>query len=91
MSKQLPTSGFKWMTDNEIDDWKHLSYFHEVDLEYPEDLHSLHNDYPLATERIRIKNVEKRISNLSNKTNYLVHYENLNLYESLGLKISKIR
>ena len=25
MSKQLPTSGFKWMTDNELDDWKHLS------------------------------------------------------------------
>ena len=25
MSKQLPTSGFKWMTDDELDDWKHLS------------------------------------------------------------------
>ena len=25
MSKQLPTSGFKWMTDNELDAWKHLS------------------------------------------------------------------
>ena len=37
MSKQLPTSGFKWMTDNELDDWKHLSCFLEVDLEYPEE------------------------------------------------------
>ena len=27
MSKQLPTSGFKWMADNELDDWKHLSFF----------------------------------------------------------------
>ena len=27
ISKQLPTSGFKWMTDNELDDWKHLSCF----------------------------------------------------------------
>ena len=35
MSKQLPTSGFKWMTDNELDDWKHLSCFLEVDLKYP--------------------------------------------------------
>ena len=25
MSKQLPTSGFEWMTDDELDDWKHLS------------------------------------------------------------------
>ena len=78
------------MTDNELDDWKHLNCFHEVDLEHPEDLHSLHDDYPLAPERIRIKNVEKRISDLNNKTNYVVHYENLKSYESLCLKITKI-
>ena len=46
MSKQLPTSGFKWMTDDELDDWKHLSCILEVDLDYPEQLHNLHNDYP---------------------------------------------
>ena len=27
MSKQLPTSGFQWMTYNELEDWKHLSCF----------------------------------------------------------------
>ena len=52
--KKLPTSGFEWMTDDELDDWKHLSCFLEVDLEYPEQLHDLHNDYPLAPERIKI-------------------------------------
>ena len=26
MSKQLPTYGFKWITDNELYDWKHLSF-----------------------------------------------------------------
>ena len=46
MSKQLPTSGFEWITDDELDDCKHMSCFLEVDLEYPEDLHDLHNDYP---------------------------------------------
>ena len=35
-------------------------------------------------------NVEKLIPNLNNKTNYVVHYENLKLYENLGLKIAKI-
>ena len=90
MSKQLPTSGFKWMTDNELDDWKHLSCFLEVDSEYPDDIRDLHNDYPLAPERIKIRNVEKLIPNLNNKTNYVVHYENLKLYESLCLKITKI-
>ena len=90
MSKQLPTSGFEWMTDDELDDWKHLSCFLEVDLEYPEDLHNLHNDYPLAPERVKIENVEKLIPNLNNKTNYVVHYEKCTFYRSLGLKITKI-
>ena len=72
-----------------LEDWKHLSCFLEIDLEYPEDLHELHNDYPLAPERIKIGNVEKLIPNLNNKTNYVVHYENLKLYESLGLKLQR--
>ena len=54
MSKQLPTTGFEWITEEELDDWKHVSCFLEVDLKYPEDLHNLHNDYPLAPERIKI-------------------------------------
>ena len=76
MSKQYPTSGFKWMTDNELDDWKRLSYFLAVDFDYPEDLYNLHNDYPLAPERVKIENVAILIPNLNNKTNYVVHYEN---------------
>ena len=70
------------MTDDELDDWKHLSCILEIDLEYPEHLHNLHNDYPLAPERVKIGNVEKLIPNLINKTNYVVHFENLKLYES---------
>ena len=58
MSKKLSTSGFKLMSDNELDDWKHLSYFPEVDLAYPEQLHDHHNDYALVPERIKMGNVE---------------------------------
>ena len=76
MSKQLPTSGFEWITDAELDEWKHLSCIIEVDLEYSEDLYNLHNDYPLAPERVKIGNVVKLIPNLNNKTNYVVNYEN---------------
>ena len=74
------------MTDDEHD----LSCFLEVDLEYPDHLHDLHNDYLLAPERVKIGDVEKLIPNLNNETNYVVHYENFKLYESLSLKITKI-
>ena len=50
----------------------------------------LHNEYPLAPERLMVNNVEKLIPNLNDKTKYVLHYENLKLYESLGLKITKI-
>ena len=78
------------MTKAEPDDWKHLSRILAVDLEYPEHLHNIHNDYPLALERVRIWNVEKLSPNLNNKTNYVVNNEHLQLYETLGLKITKI-
>ena len=57
------------------------------DLEYPEQLNNLYNDYPLAPERVKIGNVEKLIPNLNTKTNYVVHYENLELYDSLDTKL----
>ena len=44
----------------------------------------------LLRNALNIRNVDKLIPNLNNKTNYVVHYENVKLYESLGLKITKI-
>ena len=90
MSKPLPTKGFKWMTKEELQDWKNHSCILEVDLEYPKELHDLHNEYPLAPERLTVNKVEKLIPNLNNKTSYVLHYENLKLYESLGTKVIKI-
>ena len=74
------------MTDDELDDWKHLSCILEVDLYYPKDLHNLHNDYPLAPEGIKIGNVETLIPNLNNKTNYVVHYKNLKIIQKPRFK-----
>ena len=61
-----------------------------MDLEYPRGLHDLHNDYPLAPERLKINNVEKLIPNLWDKEKYIVHHENLKLHLELGLKVKKI-
>jgi len=90
MSKTLPTHGFKWMDEAELKHWKSFSCILEVDLEYPESLHDPHNDYPLAPERVTVNKVDKLIPNLRDKNKYVVQYENLKLYERLGLKITKI-
>ena len=82
-----------------------IGYFLEVDLEYPDELHELQNDFSLAPEKltvssdmlskcckkigdkykIKVGDVKKLIPNLGNKTNYVLHYRNLQLYLSLGM------
>ena len=39
---------------------------------------------------IKVGDVKKSITNLGNKTNYVIHYSNLQLYLSLGMKLTKI-
>ena len=90
MSQPLPTHGFEWMNEEEQKNWRNHSCILEVDLEYPKELHDLHNDYPLAPERLKIEGVEKLIPNLCDKKNYVVHHKTLKQYESLGLKITNI-
>ena len=89
MMKPLPVGDFKWMNEKELGHWEDFPCILEVDLEYPRGLHDLHNDYPLAPERLKI-NVEKLIPNLWDKEKYIVHHENLKLYLELGLKVKKI-
>ena len=88
MTKPLPTHGFEWMNESDLENWKSMPCILEVDLDYH--LHDEHNDYPLAPERMIINKVEKLVLNLGNKKNYVIHYENLKQYERLGLRITKI-
>ena len=39
---------------------------------------------------IKVGDVRKSIPNLCKETNYVVHYRNLQLYLSLGMKLTKI-
>ena len=39
---------------------------------------------------IKIGRVNKLVSNLGNKRKYVAHYKNLQLYVSLGMKLSKV-
>ena len=61
MSQYLPTGGFKWFNPEDfllLDDYTDDSdkgLILEVDLEYPDELHDLHNDYPLAPEKVKVE------------------------------------
>ena len=86
MSQYLPTGGFRWMTQKQIDKTNLALYKEdskkglilEVDLEYPNELHDLHNDYPLAPEKVKVtKNMLsdycKRIADKYSISTGLVH------------------
>ena len=50
-------------------------YILEVDVEYPKDLHDLHNDLPFLQERMKIIKCNKLVCNLyAKKTNYVGHF-----------------
>ena len=73
MSQYLPTGGFKWMTQKQIDNIDLAKYKEdsknglilEVDLKYPQDLHNFHNDYPLAPEKVKV--TDSMLSNYSKR------------------------
>lgn len=86
MSQYLPTGGFKWMTQKQIDNIDLAKYKEdsknglilEVDLKYPQDLHNFHNDYPLAPEKVKVtdsmlSNYSKRIADKYNISTGLVY------------------
>ena len=62
MLEYLPYDEFEWLSDDEIDgiDFNcvgaenDVGSILEVDLKYPNVLHELHNDYPLAPEKLRV-------------------------------------
>ena len=57
MSRYLPYGGFEWLKNANKSDVNSISknnlvgYIVEVDLEYPDELHVLHNDYPIRSRK----------------------------------------
>ena len=62
MSKYLPYGEFEWLKNVDeldimsINEKSDVGYILEVDLKYPNELHELHNDYPLAPEKLAVTN-----------------------------------
>lgn len=113
MSQYLPTGNFRWVSVDEntirtLPPDSPTGCILEVDLEYPAELHNMHNDYPLAPESLEVQDewlspyqrkllgknklteIRKLVPNLKDKTKYVVHYRNLQMYLSMGLRLKKI-
>ena len=86
MSQKLPLNKFEWIEDtpqfNEdfIKSYNEESdegYFLEVYIQYPEKLHEIHNDLLFLPERMKFKKIEKLVTNLLDKTEYVIYIRNL--------------
>lgn len=114
MSKPLPIGEYKWVESNmsdcehmtkeilEMSDESDYGFIFEVDLEYPENLHMAHNDFPFCPERSKLpeqafdilkedaSKFPKLLLTLFNKTNYVIHYSMLKLALKHGLILKKV-
>ena len=106
MSQCLPTGQFKWLTQKQIEK-TNLAYFLEdgdeglileVDLKYPKELHDLHNDFPLAPEKLKVnknmlsdycQKISKKFNISSGQVNKLITTLGIDCEQSLFC--SKIR
>ena len=99
MSQKLPVNSFEWTEDSfqsnedfiknyneEID----KGYLLEVDVQYLEKVHDLHNHLPFLPDRMKTEKVEKLVSNLHDKTEYVIHIKKLKQELNHGLVLKNV-
>ena len=80
MMQKVPVNNFEWIEDTSSFNEDFISYneesdegyFLEVDVQYPKKLHERHNDLLFLPERMKLEKVEKLVSNLHDKTEYVI-------------------
>ena len=99
MSKKLPVSNFIWVDDlsrftesfiKNRDKNSDVGYFLELDIEYPKQLWGLHKDLPFLAERKKLGNVEKLVTSIEDKENYVIHISALKQALNHGLILTKV-
>ena len=99
MSQKLPVNNFEWIAgtsqfnEDFIKNYNEESdegYFLEVDVQYLEKLHELHNDLPFLPERMKIEKFIKLVANLHDKNKYVIHIRNLKQVLNHALVLKKV-
>ena len=80
--KKLLVSDFKWVEDLSVytedaiknyDENSNRECFLEMDIEYPKHLWSHHKDLPFLSERNKLEKVEKPVTSIEDKEEYVIH------------------
>ena len=89
MSQKLPVNNFEWIEDNfqfnenlkkRYNEESDERYFLKVDVQY---------DLPFSPERMKLEKVENLVTNLQDKTEYVIHIRNLKKALNHGLILKK--
>ena len=86
MSQKLPVNNFEQIEETsqhnedflkKYNEESDQGYFLEVDVQYSVKLYELNNDLPFLLERMKLEKVEKLVTNLHDKNEYVIHIRNL--------------
>ena len=96
MSEHLPYEGFKWLKNVDkfdvmsINEKRPIGYLLEVSLEYPDKLHELNNDYPLAPEKLAVSSdmLSKYCKEIADK--YEIKVGDVKIIRNLGNKTNYV-
>ena len=67
-----------------------IGYFIEADVQYPEELHGIHNDLPFWPNRMNIEKVEKRVAKMHDTKENAIHIINSKQALNHGLILKKV-
>ena len=99
MSQKLPTFNFEWVEGTSqfievfiknYDGKSELGYILDIDVKYPKEIYELHGDLPFLPERKKLGKVEKIVTNLTSRSEYVIHIKSLKQVLSHGLILKKV-
>lgn len=97
MSQNMPYANFKWVKPDldgldDLDENSPIGRIYKVDVSYPTNLHDAHNDLPFLPQNgiPAGSKVKKLMATFKRKTNYIIHYRNLQQAIANGLIVEKV-